>query len=247
MFAAVLIASPAIVCSILPHGEHGLIVRALTADHGLLSGYVRGGRSRVNRPILMPANIIAGQWRARTDSQLASLTAEMLHSRASLLSEPLSAAAIDWATALTAATLPEGYPYPLLHSALDGLLSAIEASPRAQSWAASLVRYELLILQELGFGLDLSACAVTGALDDLNWVSPKSARAVSDAGAVGYEQRLFALPAFLRSSGGQVPWEDIFAGLRLTGHFLEVSLLGDRRADIMAARSRLVDRLTRAS
>ena len=241
------IIAPAIVCSILPHGEHGLIVRALCAEHGLLSGYVRGGRSRVNRPILMPANIIEGQWRARTDSQLASLTAEMLHSRAALLSEPLAAAAIDWATALTAATLPEGYPYPLLHSALDGVLSAIEASPRAFNWAASLVRYELLILQELGFGLDLTSCAVTGDLDDLKWVSPKSARSVSGAGAVGFEDRLLALPAFLMRGDGAATWDDVFAGLRMTGHFLESSLLGDRRADVMAARARLVDRLTRAA
>ncbi|MFM9853044.1 MAG: DNA repair protein RecO [Sphingomonadaceae bacterium] len=237
----------AIICSIFPHGEHGSIVRALSADHGLLSGYVRGGRSRVNRPILMPANIIEGSWRARTDGQLAGLTAELVRSRAPLHSEPLAAAALDWVTALTAATLAESYPYPSLYSALDAVLTAIEAAPAAWGWATSLVRYELLILQQLGFGLDLERCAVTGGSDDLVWVSPTSARAVSRVGGVGYEGRLLTLPDFLASGNALASWDDVLAGLTLTGHFIERSLLGDRRADVMAARARLVDRLTRAA
>ncbi len=241
-----MISGPAIVCATLPHGEHGVIVRALSEDHGLLSGYVRGGKSRVNRPILIPANIIAGTWNARTESALASLTVELILSRAALLSEPLATSAIDWATALTAATLPEAYPYPVLYAALDGLLLAIEAAPAARSWVASLVRYELLVLQELGFGLDLSCCAQTGAVDNLIWVSPKSARAVSAAAGVGYEQRLLALPPFLLGGRGDGDWNDMLAGLRLTGHFLERSLLDDRRKDVMAARTRLIDRLARA-
>jgi DNA repair protein RecO (recombination protein O) len=237
----------AIICSVLPHGEHGVIVRALSADNGLLSGYVRGGRSRVNRPILMPANIIAGIWRARTDSQLASLTAELVRSRAPLHAEPLAASALDWVTALTAATLAESYPYPSLFSALDGVIAAIEAAPAAWGWATALVRYELLILQQLGFGLDLDRCTVTNASDDLIWVSPTSARAVSRAGGTGYEQRLLALPRFLADASPVATWGDVHAGLALTGHFLDRSLLGDRRTDIMAARGRLVDRLTRAA
>jgi DNA repair protein RecO (recombination protein O) len=237
----------AIICSVLPHGEHGVIVRALSAEHGLLSGYVRGGRSRVNRPILMPANIVEGTWRARTDSQLASLTTELIRSRAPLHSEPLAAAAIDWVTALTAATLAEAYPYPTLYPALDGVLAAIEAAPAAWGWATSLVRYELLMLQQLGFGLDLDRCAVTGASDDLIWVSPKSACAVSRAGGVGYEDRLLTLPRFLSDGNPRAVWDDVHAGLALTGHFLDRSLLSERRSDILAARSRLVDRLTRAA
>lgn len=241
-----LISAPAIVCATLPHGENGVIVRALTEDHGLLSGYVRGGKSRVNRPILIPANIIAGTWNARTESALASLTVELIHSRAALLSEPLATSALDWVTALTAATLPEAFPYPVLYSALDGLLIAIEAAPAARSWVASLVRYELLVLQELGFGLDLSCCARTGTGDDLIWVSPKSARAVSAAAGVGYEDRLLTLPPFLLGGAGDGDWGDVMAGLTLTGHFIERSLLGDRRNDVMAARKRLIDRLERA-
>ena len=241
-----LISASAIVCATLPHGEHGVIVRALSEDHGLLSGYVRGGKSRVNRPILIPANIIAGTWNSRTESALASLSVELIHSRAALLSEPLATAALDWATALTAATLPEAYPYPVLYSALDGLLLAIETAPAARSWVASLVRYELLVLQELGFGLDLSACAQTGAVDQLIWVSPKSARAVSAAAGVGFEQRLLALPPFLLGGLGDGDWSDMLAGLKLTGHFLQRSLFDDRRNDVMAARGRLIDRLERS-
>jgi DNA repair protein RecO (recombination protein O) len=145
----------AIICAVLPHGEHGVIVRALTAEHGLLGGYVRGGRSRINRPILIPANVIAGEWRSRSATQLASLTAELIQSRAPLHSEPLAAAGLDWATALTAVTLPEGHPYPNLFSALDGLLNAIEYAPAARGWATALARYEELLLGELGYGEDL--------------------------------------------------------------------------------------------
>jgi DNA repair protein RecO (recombination protein O) len=235
----------AIVCAARHHGEHGAIVRLLTPDHGLLSGYVRGGRSRTLRPVLLPGNVVKADFRARTEDQLAGLTVELAQSRAPLLAEPLPAVAIDWSCALTAASLPEGTPYPALHQALDGVLGAIEAAPAARGWAVALVRYELLLLAELGFGLDLTRCAVMGAADDLAFVSPRSAAAVSRAGAVGYEARLLPLPPFL-IQGGMGDWAQILDGLRLTGFFLERSVLVDRRADILAARERLVDRLKRA-
>lgn len=144
----------AIVCAVRAHGEHGAIVRALTPADGVRAGYVRGGRSRRLRPVLMPGNVVQAEFRARTEEQLAHLTVELVRSRAFLLSEPLAAAGIDWATALTAAALPEAQPYPRLFEGLDGLLAAIEAAPSARGWAAALVRYELLLLAELGFGLD---------------------------------------------------------------------------------------------
>ncbi|CAN5417777.1 DNA repair protein RecO [soil metagenome] len=235
----------AIVLAVRPHGEHGAIVRALTEAHGLQPGYVRGGRSRRVRPVLQPANLVLGEWRARTDEQLAGLTVELTHSRAPLFAEPLAAAALDWATSLTAASLPEGQPYPRLYAALDGVLDAIEAAPAARGWAVALVRYELLLLAELGFGLDLSYCVVTGGSEDLCFVSPKSGGAVSAAAGSGYAERLFALPPFLRE-GGPADWEDILAGLAITGHFLERDVLTDRRAEVLAARARLVDRIKRA-
>lgn len=144
----------AIVVAVRAHGEHGAIVRALTAEHGLLAGYVRGGRSRRVRPILSVGNVVAADFRARNDVQLASLDVELIASRAPLLSEPLAAAAIEWVTALAAVTLPEGHPYPRVHDALDGVLAAVEMAPSAQGWVVALQRYEALVLAELGYGND---------------------------------------------------------------------------------------------
>jgi len=234
----------AIVCAVRAHGEHGAVVRAFTPADGMQPGYVRGGRSRRLRPVLMPGNLVAAEYRARTDEQLAQLSVELTSSRAPLFAEPLPAAAIDWVTALTAAALPEAQPYPRLYEALDGLLAAIEAAPAARSWAAALARYELLLLSELGFGLDLSECAATGTTEDLAFVSPKSGRAVSREGAGAYRDRLFALPEFLRT-GAAADWPDILAGLRITRHFLARDILLDRQADLLAARERLLDRLER--
>lgn len=236
--------SEALICAVRPHGEHGAIVRALTPADGLQAGYVRGGRSRRLRPVLIPGNRVAAKFRARTDSQLAHLSVELLEARAALLAEPLPAAALEWATGLTAAALPEGQAYPLLYLALDGLLNALAAAPSARGWAAGLVRYELLLLAELGFGLDLDRCALTGAAGDLAFVSPRTGRAVSAAAAGDYRDRLLALPAFL-VRGGAADWADVHAGLALTGHFLARDLLIDGQANILAARGRLVDRLAR--
>lgn len=197
------------------------------------------------RPVLLPGNQVQAEFRARTEEQLAGLTVELAHSRAPLLAEPLPAAAIDWNCALTAAALPEGNPYPVLYPALDGVLAAVEAAPAARGWAAALVRYELLLLGELGFGLDLSACVATGGTDDLAFVSPKSAAAVSREAARGHEARLLPLPPFLLA-GGTAEWGDVMDGLRLTGHFLARHVLADRRASVLAARERLVERLKRA-
>lgn len=239
------LATSAIVCAVRAHGEHGAIVRVMTPHNGLVTGYVQGGRSRHMRPVLQPGNIVQATFRSRTADQLASLTVEMIHSRAPLLAEPLPAAAIDWTCALTAAALPEENGYPALHQALDAVLTAVEAAPAARGWAVALVRYELLLLAELGFGLDLDHCAVTGDTDDLRYVSPKSAAAVSGAAAMGYEARLLPLPPFL-VRGGEAGWPDILDGLRLTGHFLERGIFIDRRRDVLAARERLLDRLKRA-
>jgi len=238
--------TPAIVCAVRPHGEHGAIVRALTPRDGMQPGYVRGGRSRRLRPVLLPGNLIQAEYRARTDAQLAQLSVELSQSRAPLLSEALPAAAIDWACALTATTLPEGQAYPHLYDALDGVLAAVEAASSAKGWAAALVRYELLILGDLGFGLDLSECAATGRRTDLTFVSPRTGRAVSADAAAEYADRLFPLPTFLIGEAAS-GWEDILAGLRITGHFLARDLLIDRQAEVLAARDRLVERVRRVS
>ena len=203
--------TPAIIVAVRPHGEHGAIVRALTPNDGVQPGYVRGGRSRRLRPVLLPGNLVQTEYRARTEEQLAQLSVELVHSRAPLLAEALPAAAIDWSCALTAAALPEGQAYPRLYDALDGVLSAVEAAPSAKGWAAALVRYELLALSELGFGLDRA-----------EW------------------------PAFART--GDAPgWDEIFMALRVTGEGLDRDILTDRKADVLAARERLVERLRRVT
>lgn len=146
------ITTSAIICAVRPHGEAGAVVRAMTAEHGLIAGYVRGGRSRTMRPVLQPSNIVRAEYRARVETQLPGLAVELEHSRGPLMAEPLAAAGLDWATALTASVVPEMHPYPAIHSALDGLLGAIEAAPAARGWAGALVSYEALILSALGFG-----------------------------------------------------------------------------------------------
>ena len=196
------ITADAIICSVRPHGEVGAIVRAFTVTHGLLGGYVQGARGRTLRPVLIPGNIVKGEWRARTLGQLASLSVDMAHSRAHLLSEPLAVAGIEWACTLTATTLPEGQAYAALHSALDGLLTAIELAPAARGWAPSMARYEALLLSELGYG-------------------------GNDPGGLDGTHSALKVMAANRTA--------------LLAH-----VLGDRRADIMAARERLVDRLKRA-
>ncbi|MGZ8349930.1 MAG: DNA repair protein RecO C-terminal domain-containing protein, partial [Allosphingosinicella sp.] len=155
------------------------------------------------------------EFRARTEDQLAPLTVELLHSRAFLFSEALAAGGLEWACALTAASLPEGQPYPRLYEGLDGLLAAIEAAPSARGWSAALVSYELLVLAELGFGLG--------------------------------PERLAALPPSLRGGGATPDWNDIRTGLKLTGGLLARDLLTDRRAEVMVARERLIERFKRVS
>ena len=197
------------------------------------------------RPVLVPGNLVQARLRSRTEEQLAHAEVELTHSRAPLLTEPLPAAAIEWVTALTATALPEAQPYERLYDAVDALLALIEAAPSALGWAGSLVRYELLLLAELGFGLDLESCAVSGSNDNLVAVSPRSGRAVSAAEAEPYSGRLLPFPQFLRG-GGDPSWMEIEQGLRLTGHFLEREILTGRAAALGEARSRLTDRLLRA-
>lgn len=145
-----------IVCSVRAHGETAAIVRCLTPDDGLVAGFVQGARGRTLRPVLIPGNSVRCEWRGRVAAQLPGLTIEPERSLAHLLGEPLAAAGIDWATALTATTLPEGHPYPNLHAALDGLLTAIANAPGARGWAGAMARYEELVLTELGYGEELA-------------------------------------------------------------------------------------------
>lgn len=238
--------TPAIIVALRAHGEIGGVVRMITPAHGLQAAYVRGARGRRLRAVLVPGNEVEASLSARTETQLAQATLELVHSHAPLLGEPLPAAAIEWVCALTATVLPEGQPHGRLYQALEGLLRAVEAAPSAKGWGAALVRYELLLLAELGFGLDLDTCAVSGSNKDLIAVSPRSGRAVSAAEAQPYKRKLLPLPKFVIEKG-QGDWADVIAGLALSGHFLMRDLISDRATLIAASRERLIERLRRAA
>jgi DNA repair protein RecO (recombination protein O) len=142
----------AIVCAIRSHGEHGTVVRLLTPEHGLVAAYVRGGRGRRLRPILIPGNLVSAQLRSRTESQLPQATIELAHSRAPMLGEPLQSAAIEWVTALVASALPERQAYPQIYQALCGVLDAVDAAPSAKGWGIALAKFERLVAAQLGYG-----------------------------------------------------------------------------------------------
>ena len=235
----------AIVCALRNHGEHGAVARLMTPQQGLVAAYVRGARGRRMRPMLIAGNLVQAQLSARTEAQLPQAELELIHSRGPLLSEPILASAIEWATVLTATALPESQSHPRLYEALEALLDAVEAAPSANGWGAALVRYELLLLAELGFGLDLDRCAVTGRSDNLVAISPKSGQAVSAAEAEPYAGKLLPFPSFLRE-GGRGSWEEIGQGLDITGHFLARDILTERSMTVLEARRRLVERLRRA-
>lgn len=236
----------ALILATRPHGEHGAIVRMMSEEKGLVAAYVRGARGRRLGPVLLAGNLVKADLNARNDTQLAQANIELVHSRGPLLTEPLPAAAIAWISALTASALPEEQPFARLHDALTALINAIEHAPAASKWGAALVRYELLLLKELGFGLDLDACAVTGEVTELVAVSPKTGRAVSAAAAAPYTGKLLPLPAFIRD-GGSAPLPQILDGLALTGHFLDQHILIDRNARLADARERLIERLHAAA
>ena len=234
--------TPAIIVAVLPHGEHGAVVRFLAPDAGLVAGYVRGGRSRRLRPVLQPGNGVMLQLRSRVDSQLAAATVELTAARAALATGGIAVAALDWLTALCAQALPQDMPHPALYRALAALTEAIAAAALPLTLGEGVVRFEWLLLAELGFAPDVSCCVATGVTTDLIYVSPKSSQAVSRAAGAPYASRLLPLPGFLT---GDVPADtgSIRDGFRLTGNFLERDVLTGRGREILPARERLIGRL----
>lgn len=144
--------APAILLASRPQGETGAIARVLTADHGMVAGYVAGGRGRQMRAVMVPGNRVAIELTTRSASQLPFARLELEHSRAALMTEPLPAAAIQWVCGLTASALPERNAYLGLYDALDGLLDAIALAPSARGWVSGLIAYETMLLRELGYG-----------------------------------------------------------------------------------------------
>lgn len=228
--------------TVRPHGETSAILDAFTRDHGRHAGVVLGGASRRMRPFLQPGVLALLSWRARLDDHLGHYAAEPLRNRAAAaLGDRLALAGLGAVTALLAAVLPERAPHPSLWDRTNALLDL--PTGEAGLWPLAYLRWEQALLEELGFGLDLSACAVTGAREGLAYVSPRTGRAVSEAGAGPWAGRLLPLPPVLHGEGEAGP-EDLRAALAVTGHFVARRLLPEGRP-MPAARDRLVDLLGR--
>ena len=220
------------VLTVRRHGESAAIVEVFTARHGRHAGLVRGGGARRMAPVLQPGAQVDLVWRARLDAHIGAFTVEPLRSRAGVMGDRAALAALNAICALLSHALPEREPHPALYPATMALLDRLAG----EGWELDYLRWEVLLLEELGFGLDLSACAVTGATEDLGYVSPRTGRAVSRAGAGDWAERLLPLPACLR--GGAVDAGGLAEGLRLTGHFLSRELTATR--PLPDARARLV-------
>jgi DNA repair protein RecO (recombination protein O) len=226
------------------HGESAVIATLLTREHGRHAGLVRGGAGSRARAVWQPGNLVRAAWRARLAEHLGNMTGEVIQAHAAaVLDDRLALMALTSATALLEAAVPEREPHPALFDGLEVLLDAL----LRPGWQAEYVRWELSLLWELGFGLDLTSCAATGSRDALIYVSPRSGQAVSEAAGAPWKERLLPLPGFL--SAGETPAPDpaeITDGLRLTGHFLARHALGPDSRGLPAARARLADALAEA-
>lgn len=230
-----------IVLSARGHGETSAITCLLTRDHGVHAGLVRGGRGKAKRGLVEPGNRLKATWRARLPEHLGSFAVEMVRAHAAaFLDDPRRLAALSAACAVSEASLPERQPHPQVFDALSVLLESLEG----ESWPTVYVKWELGLLKELGFGLDLSRCAATGDNDQLAYVSPKSGRAVSLSAGEPYKKSLLALPGFLLVSGAEGDAEEVSDGLKLTGFFLERHVFGAHNRGIPPARQRLAERLS---
>jgi DNA repair protein RecO (recombination protein O) len=227
-----------IVLGIKRHGEANAILELMTCAHGRHLGLVRGGAGSRLRPVLQPGNRISSTWRARLDEHLGLYTVEGLDARAaSFLPIPHALYGMTHLAALCR-LLPERDPHPQIHAALEGVLDELIDPHRA---ARSVVRFELQLLAELGFGLDLASCAVSGDDADLVYVSPKSGRAVSRQAGEPWKERLLALPAFLDDpDAGEPSAQDVADGFALTGFFLVRHVLEPRGLALADARASFI-------
>jgi DNA repair protein RecO (recombination protein O) len=221
------------------HGESSAIIEVFTPGRGRHLGVVRGGGSRKIAPVLQPGAQLDLVWRARLEEHLGAFTVEPLQSRAAaVMGDRLALAGLNAVLALLSFTLPEREPHPPLYHRSLALLDLLGSS---EHWVLAYLHWELALLDEMGFGLDLGACAVTGATEGLAYVSPRTGRAVTEAGAGEFRDRLLPLPACLQTLRRASPAE-LAEGLRTTGHFLERRLapaLGDR--PLPEARRRLAE------
>lgn len=236
-----------ILIAVRRHGESAAIVEVLTRDHGRHAGVVRGGGSRRMAPVLQPGAHLAVEWSARLEEHMGHFRIDPIRTHAAvLMGDRAALATLGAMAAMIAATLPEREAHPKLYARS---LDLLEALGRTGDWGARYAVWELALLAELGFGLDLERCAVTGEGEDLVWVSPKSGRAVSRTAGGPWAERLLVLPAFLRA-GWEVPppAAEVRAALALSGHFLDARVAPTLpRGTLPEARARAVEAILRGA
>jgi DNA repair protein RecO (recombination protein O) len=233
--------APGIILDLRPHGEGDAVATVMTEAHGAHRGLARGAQSRSRAALWQKGNLVQLRWVGRLSDQLGSFSAELVHpSAAGVMDDALLLAMLTSCCAVAEGALIEREPQPAV---FDGLLHLLARLPLGPAMMADLVRWEIVLLQGLGYGLDLSVCAATGETEGLRFVSPRTGRAVSDAAAGIWRDRLLPLPGFLRdTSPGEAPdWLD---GLRLAGHFLARDAFGAHHRALPAARLALVDRIS---
>lgn len=231
----------AFVLSARAHGDTGVVAELLTENHGLRRAFVPGGASRKLKPLLQAGARVMADYRARTSDQLGSVRLEAIGEGPScLFDDPLALTGLTAASAVTRGALPEREPHSGAFRAFEALLGTLLLP---DVWPAIFVRFEAGLLDNLGFGLDLSSCAVSGGVDDLVWVSPRTGRAVSRQAGAPYAEKLLVLPPFMLGSQTGVEQGDVGAGLQLTGHFLERFIFHPQNRPLPDARTWMVDRL----
>lgn len=232
-----------VILSMRPHGESAAIVEIFTRGHGRHAGVVRGGASRRMAPHLQPGTQVSARWRARLSDQIGAFGVEPLRSRAHLMADPLALAGLSSLCALARVTLPEREPHPVLWQATVAVLDRLGA----EGWLSAYLRWEIRLLEELGYGLDLSTCAVTGTTEGLAYVSPRTGRAVSRSGAGRWAEKLFPLPEGLTGTAPLGP-AGLVQGLAITTHFLTRELSEAHQGrPLPEARARLIDLIGRAA
>lgn len=232
--------APGIVLDVRVFGEGDAVATVMTEEHGAHRGLARGAQSRARAGLWQPGNLVQVRWVGRLSDQLGTFSAEMVHPAAALaLDDAMALGMLSAACAVAEGALPEREAHPRV---FDGLLHLLARLPRGVEMLTEQVRWEAVLLADLGYGLDLSVCAVTGEAEDLAYVSPKSGRAVSRAAAGIWKERLLPLPGFMRGEAevGPAAWRD---GLRLTGHFLARDAFGLQHKPLPQSRAALYDRV----
>ena len=234
-----------VVLEVRPHGEDSSILSLLTREHGRHAGIVRGAQSNKSRGVYQSGNALSATWKARLAEHLGSYTCEPIHlNAAAVLDDPLKLAGLTAACAVAETSLPEREPHPRVYDGLTALLDAMQSPDLGDLWVAVYVRWEIGVLADLGYGLDLETCAATGRNDQLAYVSPRTGRAVSLAAGEPYRDKLLTLPRFLIGDGGGDP-DDLFHGLTLSGFFLERHVFATHHRHPPPARNRFVERFAR--